>query len=74
MRDVGRIVDELQELAANESRMQCPKCCTRWVTLKEHQGRAFLSCEGMRKARRASGKYTECDGISRAIPALIVHR
>jgi len=72
------IITGLEAATTQEDLLKCPECGVRWVALKEpsaggKQFTPFLSCQGMYKARSGKEKFIPCRGISRRIPALVIH-
>jgi len=72
------IVAELDRVSQTPDLLKCPQCNTRYVHTKEprpggKQFKPFLSCEGMRIVGKGAKKHPECDGISNALPALVVY-
>lgn len=80
VREVNGILNNLVTLAANEAQLKCPKCKLRWVHPKEptvtsyKQFNPFLSCDGMVKARRGAANDVACDGVSKAMAAVVTYR
>lgn len=76
-RNLPVIVRALTEVSETPELLKCPKCKTRYVHAKEptagQKWRPFLSCEGMMIVGSGKNKGVLCDGVSKALPAVIYH-
>jgi hypothetical protein len=76
--NTARIVSELDRVSQTPDLLKCPECGTRYVHTKEpsaggKQFKPFLSCEGMRIVGKGNKKHALCNGISKALPALVTY-
>ena len=76
---IPSIAAELKKVSMTPELLKCPQCKTRYVHMKEpltvgKKFEPFLSCEGMRIVGKGNKKHTLCDGVSTALPALVIYK
>ena len=63
------IVKSLEDLAAAEHKLRCPRCHA-WTVMRNGKNGPFLSCAQVRKAPQASGDFLTCRGT---LPMTALH-